>query len=270
MVSYLMDRQEISVRYGFKLPTGVEWINAGTFWLNSWDTPSNGLEATFTARDLLEFMDVTYTGPRSGTLYTIAEAALIQSNLPTAANGSPRYYIDESLKDITTDFTEDDSVYETAVIIQMVANAGQCVIRVPRDGTLRIERLVRQLSDYAVDQSISYTHPERSMTKPPKDVTINDGLWVGPISTSGESITISNPVITMAVNAEHVGNWAAAVLSRRNILKGGYRPDPRLDALDIISIESKYSNNFVAAVTDISYQYNGAFRGEYTAREIEV
>lgn len=269
-VRYLMDRQEVSVRYGYKLPTGVEWIKAGTFWINSWDTPSNGLEATFTARDLLEFMDVTYTGPRSGTLYSIAQTALQQSNLPVASSGNSLYYIDESLKSVSTDFSEDENVYTTAVILQMVANAGQCVIRLTRDGELRVERLDRHLSDYTVDQNVSYSHPERSMTKPPKDITVNDGLWVESISTVGESITINNPVITSVENAGHVGKWAAAVLSCRNILRGEYRPDPRLDALDVISVESKYSNNFIAAVTDIEYTYNGAFRGTYTCREVEV
>lgn len=269
-VRYLMDRQEVSVRYGYKLPTGVEWIKAGTFWVNSWDTPSNGLEATFTARDLLEFMDVTYTGPRTGTLYEIAEYALQESDLPIASDGSQRYFLDEALMDITTDFTADDDTYTTAVVLQMVANAGQCVIRLTRDGALRVEQFSRELTDYVIGQDVSYSHPERSMTKPPKSVTVNDDLWVESIASAGEPITINNPVIASSGNAEAVGGWAASVLAKRNVLKGSYRPDPRLDALDIISVESKYSNSFIAAITDITYSYNGAFRGEYTCREVEV
>lgn len=269
-VRYLMDRQEVSVRYGYKLPSGVEWISAGTFWINEWDTPSNGFEASFTARDLLEFLNVSYSGPKSGTLYDIAMAALSQVDLPIRDDGGPRYFVDESLKTISTDFSEDDSSYTAAVVLQMVANAGQCVLHQDRNGILRIERFVRQLSDYSIGQDVSYAHPERTMTKPPQSVTVNDGLWVESISTAGESITISNPVITSVENAGHTGKWAAAVLSSRNILKGEYRPDPRLDALDVISVESKYSNNFVAAITDIEYTYNGAFRGTYTCREIEV
>lgn len=269
-VRYLMDRQEVSVRYGYKLPSGVEWIKAGTFWINSWDTPSNGLEATFTARDLLEFMDVTYTGPKTGALYAIAEYALQESDLPKASDGSHRYFLDESLKNITTDFSEKEDIYTTAVILQMVANAGQCVIRLTRDGALRVERFDRQLTDYVIGQDVSYSHPERSMTKPPKSVAVNDGLWTESIAPTGEQITITNPVITSVENAKAVGSWAAATLSQRNVLKGSYRPDPRLDALDIISVESKYSNSFVAAITDITYSYNGAFRGEYTCREVEA
>jgi hypothetical protein len=269
-VRYLMDRQEVSVRYGYRLPTGIEWIPGGTFWISEWDTPSNGLEATFTARDLLEFLDIPYSGPKSGTLYDIAIAALSLGDLPKTENGEPRYVVDESLKTIVADFSEDSDSYTAAVMLQMVANAGQCVMHQDRDGILRIERFVRRLSDYEINQSVSYTHPERVLTKPPMLVNINDGLWVENVAPVGESIAISNPVVTGAENATHVGRWAAAVLRCRNLIKGSYRPDPRLDVLDVVSIESKYSKSFVAAVTEITYEYNGAFQGQYTGREVEV
>lgn len=269
-VRYLTDRQEVSVRYGYKLPHGVEWISAGTFWVSEWDTPHNGLEATFTARDLLEFLDIPYSGPRSGSLYEIAIAALTQGKLPLNAGGGPRYVVDESLKSISTDFSEEDASYTAAVVLQMVANAGQCVLHQTRDGILRLERFDRKLSDYRIEQDVSYTHPERVMTKPPKQVNVNDGLWIENIASTGEVVSITNPLIASEENATHVGRWASAVLRSRNLIKGSYRPDPRLDVLDIVSVESKYNNNFVAAVTEITYEYNGAFRGQYVGREIEV
>ena len=269
-VRYMADRQEVTVRYGYKLSDGVEWIPAGTFWISEWDTPYNGLEATFTARDLLEFLYVNYTGPRSGTLYDIAMAALSLGDLPTTETGDPRYFVDEALKTITTDFSADEESYTAAVVLQMVANAGQCVMHQTRDGVLRIERFARNVSDYEITQDVSYTHPERVMTKPPRSVTVNDGLWVESIASTGETIEITNPLITQTENATHVGRWASAILRNRNIVKGTYRPDPRLDALDIISVESKYSHNFMAAVTEVTYEYNGAFRGQYVGREIEV
>jgi hypothetical protein len=269
-VRYLMGRQEVSVRYGYKLPNGVEWIPAGTFWISEWDTPANGLEATFTARDLLEFLDVTYTGPKSGTLYDIAMAALSIGELPTTETGEQRYSVDESLKTITTDFSDDDSSYSAAVILQMVANAGQCVMHQTRDGILRIERFVRSLTDYAITQDVSYTHPERVMSKPLRSVSVNDGLWHENVASTGETVSITNSLIRQADNATHVGRWAAAVLRSRNFIKGSYRPDPRLDVLDVVSVESKYSDSFVTAITEITYEYNGAFRGQYVGRAIEV
>ena len=269
-VRYLVDRQEVVVRYGYKLPTGVEWIPAGTFWISEWDTPANGLEATFTARDQLEFLNVPYSGPKSGTLYDIAMSALSHARLPQTDSTKSKYEVDESLKTISTDFTMDDTSFTAAVVLQMVANAGQCVMHQTRDGVLRIERYNRQLTDYEIDRNVSYTHPERTMTKPPQSVTINDNLWVETIANTGETIEIRNPVIAQVENATHVARWASAVLRNRNIVRGTYRPDPRLDALDIVSVESKYSKSFVAAVTEVTYEYNGAFRGQYVGREIEV
>jgi hypothetical protein len=269
-VRYLTDRQEVTVRYGYRFPTGIEWIPAGTFWISEWDTPANGLEATFTARDFLEFLNVTYTGPRTGTLYDIAVSALSHANLPTLEAVASRYVVDESLKTISTDFSTDSNVYTAAVVLQMVANAGQCIMHQTRDGVYRIERFTKRLSDYEIKQGVSYTHPERTLTKPPQSITVNEGLWVETIAPHGEAITIENPLITQVENAARVGSWASEILGHRNIVKGSYRPDPRLDALDIISVESKYSQNFMAAVTEVTYEYNGAFRGQYVGREIEV
>lgn len=269
-VRYLTDRQEVSARYGFKLPTGVEWIPAGTFWISEWDTLSNGLEVTFTARDILEFLNVNYSGPRAGTLYDIAISALSHANLPLTGSSGARYVVDESLKTISTDFSDDDSSYTAAVVLQMVANAGQCVMHQDRDGVFRIERYHRNLSDYEIGQSISYDHPERTLTKPPQSIVVNKGLSVETLASTGETIEVYNPLIVQKDNADHVARWSTAVLRSRNIVRGSYRPDPRLDVLDIVSIESKYSRNFVAAVTEVTYEYNGAFKGRYVGREIEV
>lgn len=269
-VRYLTDRQEVTVRYGYRLPDGIEWIPAGTFWISEWDTPANGLEATFTARDFLEFLNIPYSGPKAGTLYDIAVSALSHANLPTTNASAARYAVDESLKTISTDFSADNGNHTAAVVLQMVANAGQCVIHQTRDGVLRIERYARNRSDYEIKQSVSYSHPERTMTKPPQSINVNDNLWVETIAPTGEAIAITNPLITQTENATHVGRWASAVLRRRNIIKGSYRPDPRLDVLDIVSVESKYSQNFTAAITEVTYEYNGAFKGQYVGREIEV
>jgi hypothetical protein len=126
------------------------------------------------------------------------------------------------------------------------------------------------MSDYEIDSNVSYTHPERALTKPPQSISVNGELWVETIAPSGETIEITNPMITTVGGATDVAGWASEVLRRRNVIRGSYRPDPRLDVLDIVTIESKYSREFVAAVTEVTYEYNGAFRGEYVGREIEV
>lgn len=62
MEKYLYERQPLRVRYGMRTSYGIEWIQAGVFYLTEWRAPSNGLEATFVARDAFEFMlNATYS-----------------------------------------------------------------------------------------------------------------------------------------------------------------------------------------------------------------
>lgn len=264
-IKYLAERQKIDVRYGFKIDNTIEWIDAGTFWISEWDTPSNGMEAKFVARDMLSFMSETYTGICCGTLYEIALAALTQADLPKMDDGSERYVISEALKKWYVDFTEDDyAEYTLAEILQLCANASCCVLYQDRKGILRIEPLKENASGYAIKRFTSYSHPEFTLSKPLRSVSVNNGLGKANNSNAGEIQTISNPLITSEVIANRVAEWARTVLSGRKTLNGEYRADPTLDVLDKISAESKYGANNAIYVTYIEYSYNGTFAGKYT------
>ena len=64
MSKYLYERQKVKVRYGLETISGVEWIQAGVFYLSEWKAPSNGISASFSARDSFEFlMNCTYDRP---------------------------------------------------------------------------------------------------------------------------------------------------------------------------------------------------------------
>ena len=84
MAKYLYQRQKVNVRYGLDTINGVEWIPGGTFYLSEWKAPSNGISATFTARDVFEFMlNATYSRPyvegvtvSSGRVYMTKEDAV--------------------------------------------------------------------------------------------------------------------------------------------------------------------------------------------------
>lgn len=61
MAKHLYERQRLTVHYGLRLDSGVEWIHAGVFYLSEWKAPANGMTATFVARDTIEFMqNATY------------------------------------------------------------------------------------------------------------------------------------------------------------------------------------------------------------------
>jgi hypothetical protein len=59
--------------------------------------------------------------------------------------------------------------------------------------------------------------------------------------------------------------WIKDCLKNRKTLSGEFRADPRLDALDKVTVENKYATNSVF-ITSVKYSYGGAFRGEYEGR----
>ena len=262
---YLLQRQALKVKYGMKVGNITEWVDGGTFYMSEWSTPMNGLEATFTARDSIDFMNAVYTGVRSGTLYDIAIAALVQADLPLLETGEVRYSVDNRLKNYTTDFTADNEAYIISEILQMVANAGQCVMYQDRGGVLRIEPLDETLTDYEITQDVSYAHPEYDITKELKAVSVNDGLGYAENNTIGEVQTMKNPLITTASNANAVASWAKGIIKDRKTMSGSYRADIRLDALDKVTVESKYATKEVQ-ITEINYSFTGGFKGTYKGR----
>lgn len=270
---YLLERQEIQVRYGMVINDEVEWIEGGTFWLSEWDTPSNGLEASFTARDAVEFMRAVYTGPRSGTLYNIAIAAFQQADLSLRDDGSVRYFVDTSLGNITTDFSDSTEDYTIAEVLQMVAHAGNCVFWQDRFGVVNIAPWSGAHMDYWITPDISYTHPEYNLNKPLKAISVTYGekqnVTVA-VADRGEIQTVDNIMVRTYDDAVRVANRAQEILTNRKVISGDFRADIRLDALDPIIVKSKYATNLIA-VTDIKYATTGgAVRGTYTGRVVSV
>lgn len=266
---YLMERQTLRVRYGMEVDGVIEWIDAGVFFLSEWSTPSNGIEATFTARDMLEFFSEPYTGVRSGTLYDIAIAAVTQIDLPDDAT----YRFDVSLLSINVDFSNkegEEDEYSCAEILQMVANAGKCIIYQDRSGCLRIEPASQVLSDYVISQFVSYSHPEFTLSKELKAVNVNDGMAVVSNSAQGEIQTLDNPLVTEPLQAQELGEWIKDILKGRKTVIGDFRADPRLSAGDIVTVENKFSEKGNKVfITSIQYSFGGAFKGNYEGRLLD-
>ena len=276
MAKYLNERQEIKARYGLKMSDGsVEWINGGTFYLSEWYAKQNGLTADFTARDLLEFMSAICEDKHdlsSRTLYQLAEKVLTDADLPLNSNGTVKWVIDESLKSIST--TAPLPADTLANCLLLIANAGMCVLYQDRTGTLHIEPLKLDTTDYRIDSHNSYSKSEVTLGKPIKYVEMKvyfytmgetgiestmgaAGAWCG---ESGESIVVDNPLITDPVWAIEVGRWMGVHLGHRMTLDSSWRADVRLDALDIVTNESNHDIHSVR-MTDVKFTYNGAFRG---------
>ena len=276
MSKYLMARQEVKSRYGLKMDDGsVEWIKGGTFYLSEWYAKQNGMSADFTARDLLEFMHAIYEdnhdlSPR--TLYDLAEKVLIAADLPLNSDGTVKWVIDESLKSIST--TAPLPQDTLANCLQVIANAGECVLYQDRSGILHIEPLKYDVSDYEINSFNSYTKSEITMAKPLKQVNVKVYEYtMGEedvestttevaviVGITGETITIDNPLVTSNDRARVVAMWVGTHLGHRMTLGSSWRSDVRLDALDIVTNKNDYNTNNVR-MTDVEFKFNGAFNG---------
>ena len=285
LAKYLMERQEIKARYGLKMDDGsIEWIKAGTFYLSEWYAKQNGLTADFTARDLLEFMFATYYDTEFAentaeilangrTLAHLAESVLTSANLPGHTEDSPKWYIDPSLAELKTTAPLPEDTH--ANCLQLIANAGMCVVYQNREGVLRVEPLSSELliTDYKIDSFNSYSKPEITLTKPIKQVTIKQyrytqgangiestyNMVISKIGEQGEILEVDNPLITENYSIR-VATWMAEHVGHRMTLDSSWRADVRLDALDIVTNENSYGSNRVR-ITDVEFKYNGAFRG---------
>ena len=275
LAKYLMSRQEVKTRYGVKVDGSVEWIKGGTFYLSDWFAKQNGLSAEFKARDLFEFMSAFYVDDHdlsSRTLYDLAERVLIAADLPLNGDGTVKWVIDESLRSIST--TAPLPRDTLANCLQLIANAAKCVLYQDRDGVLRIEPLKFDVSDYEINAFNSYSKSEVTLSKEIKQVNVKvyaytQGRYGAESTTStvaivvgqmGETIDIDNPLIVDTENALALGEWIATHLGHRMTLESSWRSDVRLDPLDIVTNENDYKTSYVR-MTEVKYEYNGAFRG---------
>ena len=267
MEQYLSERQRIKVRYGLDVGDGIEWIKAGTFYLSEWRVPNNGLEATFVARDIFEYLlNETYSGGKSGSLKDLILDAFDSAGVPDDLI----YVLAPSLSSYSATIPEGENT--CAEIVQMCANAAGCVMFQDREGILHIEQLNKAHTNAVIPLTLSYSHPEIELSKPLKNVAVSYGesQFSLPVNSSGETQTVSNPLINSEAQARYIAEWVRDTLTTRKTVSGEYRADPRLDVFDIVAVASKYGDLQNVALTSVQYSFNGSFRGNYTGRLLEV
>jgi hypothetical protein len=263
LARYLSERQRVIVRYGLDVNGVTEWIKAGTFYLSEWRTPSNGMEASFSARDSFEFLINDKSPALRGKISALVNVVALSLPADVVVN------IDSALDDyIVTELGEDTQ----AELIQMGANATRCIIRHDRDGNVNIEPLNLAQTDYVIASALSYTHPEVTLSKPLREVSVrygeeaDDTHYNLSVGNSGERQTVENPFIVSEDQAVLVAEWVRDTMKNRKTVTGEFRADPRLDLFDIVAVESKYGVITPVAITNIQYSYTGAFRASYTGR----
>ena len=272
MEKYLSERQKLVVRYGMDVNGTIEWIPGGVFYLSEWDSPANGLEARFVARDVFDYLlDEEMWSSSLSSLHSWITYYATKDKLPSGVS----VYADESLKDLTAEYSPSYTTGEVstnAVIVQKCANAGRCIMRYDRDGDLYIEALNKTTTDYLIPQSLSYSYPEITLSKPLKEISVDYGVEtpkIYSVADTGVQQTLSNDFIRTEANAETVASWVSDILKNRKTVSGEFRSDPRLDLYDLVTVESKYGVLTPVVITSITYTYNGSFRGSYAGIVLE-
>lgn len=267
MSKYLMTRQQVEIRYGYEIDGKTEMIPAAVVFLDEWESPRDGIHANFTARSLLVFLEETYTGPNSGTLYDIAQAALVQAGLPLKSDGTVRWVLSETLKSIYAAEGADLSETSMAEVLQFCANAGCCVMWQDREGVFHMEPFsVEETAGYGITKEFEFGYPETTLSKQLKTVNINNGAYILNVSNSGVEQTVSNPLIS-AAQAPTVAAWIRDLLLNRQTLSGTWRADPKVDTLDTVAVDTPFKTNRTV-LTSVELTFNGAWRGSYEGRVI--
>lgn len=267
MFRYLYERQEVDVRYGMDVDGETQWINGGKFYLSEWSVPSNGLEASFTARDALEFMMTSnYTGRKTGTLYQMCYDAL-----ETLPSNVPSFYISEELKEYSTDISSEKTSYKNSDILQLAANAAGMALYQTRDGHIRIERVNLTAEEgtevYEIPVINNFQLPEISFASRVKNVSCNvngkEHLYPEGSNAEGVTQTVSNELLTeaMLVKSKNSITEAYAMLANRKKVELEYRASPHIDAFDHVKFNHNFGYASSVFVTESKYQYTGCFKG---------
>lgn len=267
MFRYLYERQEVDVRYGMDVDGETQWINGGKFYLSEWSVPSNGLEASFTARDALEFMMTSnYTGRKTGTLYQMCYDAL-----ETLPSNVPSFYISEELKEYSTDISSEKTSYKNSDILQLAANAAGMALYQTRDGHIRIERVNLTAEEgtevYEIPVINNFQWPEISFASRVKNVSCNvngkEHLYPEGSNAEGVTQTVSNELLTeaMLVKSKNSITEAYAMLANRKKVELEYRASPHIDAFDHVKFNHNFGYASIVFVTESKYQYTGCFKG---------
>lgn len=267
MFRYLYERQEVDVRYGMDVDGETQWINGGKFYLSEWSVPSNGLEASFTARDALEFMMTSnYTGRKTGTLYQMCYDAL-----ETLPSNVPSFYISEELKEYSTDISSEKTSYKNSDILQLAANAAGMALYQTRDGHIRIERVNLTAEEgtevYEIPVINNFQWPEISFASRVKNVSCNvngkEHLYPEGSNAEGVTQTVSNELLTEAMlfKSKNSITEAYAMLANRKKVELEYRASPHIDAFDHVKFNHNFGYASSVFVTESKYQYTGCFKG---------
>lgn len=114
------------------------------------------------------------------------------------------------------------------------------------------------------DLNVKVVSFEESGDKPKE---VDDNVYVTQhIENVGQVIEFANPLIGTEEHARNIAKWLGNYYANNVSYNCQYRGDPRLDAADIIFLDSDHLNNLQVEIEEHTLNFNGAFSGTLEMR----
>lgn len=154
-LAYMEVGQEVKVSIGYDITDNgdIEWLPERKMFLKTWK--ANESQATFTSTDIFDYVSETYYKGKYRSegisLYDLAVDVFEDAEIFD-------YYIDAYLKNILVN--NPMPVVSHSAALQIIANAGRCVLKEERGGRIRIESSFIPKMEAFSDNQATFSHVE--------------------------------------------------------------------------------------------------------------
>lgn len=188
-VHFFNSDQAIAVMYGYELDDGtVEWLPKRTVFCSGWE--ADNFSATIYGQDILRNLNSEYY---KGT-YNVNGRTLraLAVDVLTSA-GITDYMLDSQLSTITTQLPIPRVSHKEA--LQLIANAGRCILRFTSTGGVVIEQPMAQTANFKMEHQDMTSYPITRKLEDVSTVTVQYHLWFKSADTAEE--TLYNETVTV-------------------------------------------------------------------------
>lgn len=174
-INFLESGQKVNVMMGYMLDDGnIEWIKMHSLYVSEWSADDSS--ATITAVDILKCLDEKYYKGiyyEDGiSLYDLAVLVLTDAGL-----NEDEYYIDSYMKKVYVHNPLPNVTHKEA--LQIIANAGRCIMDYDRNGKIRIRAAFKPTYDTTSNGETYYSNTTMIDTLDSKEqyATYEKNFW---------------------------------------------------------------------------------------------
>ena len=139
------------------------------------------------------------------------------------------------------------------------------------DFTLKKQDMLENPMGYKnqITQSVSVKVFSYTVDSDGKPKEVEDNVWVTKtLNTTGVNVKVENPLIDNTDKATKLAEWIGNYYMNNIYYDVNYRGEPKLEALDIIKMDSDVLSNLNVEINSLKLQYNGAFKGNLSLHKV--